>query len=76
MKHVAHFICMVFGAGAIFVGIIGLLRAQWENGVGTLCLGAALFLLALIDDKRHDLGEMRDKLDLLVEKAVKASSKP
>lgn len=75
MKILAHFICTVFGAGAVVVGVIGLLRSAWEGGVLCLGVGAALFLLAQIYDQLHDLGEMREKLDLLVERAVKASSK-
>jgi hypothetical protein len=67
MKTLAHFVCTVFGLGALLVGILGLVRAQWESGVASLCMGAALFLLALIDDRTQEVGEIREKLDRLLE---------
>jgi hypothetical protein len=69
MRHPAHFICYIFGGGAVIFGIIGLVRAQWESGVNTLCLGAALFLLALIYDKMLEVGEINAKLDRLLEQS-------
>jgi hypothetical protein len=67
MKYLAHFICYVFGGCAVVFGIIGLVKGQWEGGVMTLCLGAALFLQALIYDKMLEVGEIKDKLDRILE---------
>lgn len=67
MRHLAHFVCLVFGAGAVVFGIIGIVKGQGQGGVTPLCLGAALFLLARIYDQTEDLKGIAEKLDRLLE---------
>lgn len=67
MKLFAHVVCTVFGGSAVILGVIGLLKERWQEGLVAISIGAGMFLLALIFEQTREIATLHAKVDRLLE---------